>query len=153
MPRRAQALAVVLLTLHCILWLAVAPLIPSLHQSLASHRHVYNAARYEFEDAGPKRTHGEAVRPPKGNAAAVAPAEGGSTDDNSRRPCAFSKFNLPICAFGVGVLHHAGVALPKQRAIRKLATTSVRALEVLTFAPKRSPPGQRADWGAPFLDA
>lgn len=140
MSRRATPFAVVVLTMHCISWLAVAPMVPSLHQALASHLHVYNTTRFQFEDAGPKQPRRERIRVANEFPQTITATDDGSSQSNARNTCDFSNFNLPACTQAVAFPTQWVIAGYEQPSLGNAGAESAWAQPVLGFAPKRSPP-------------
>jgi hypothetical protein len=135
MTRRLHSIGSTLLALLTAAWMTLAPLVPTLHQAFAGHRHIYCLEHQRVEDAGPRETSGlpSAGRPPRAGSVAERPAGSGS-----RPSCVFSNLwrYAPVTVSAL-TLTSSPVSLVETR---RATTESPRVFAVLPSAPKHSPP-------------
>jgi len=124
-----------------VLWVAIAPVIPQLHQAFAHHWHIYDARSLRVYDVG-QRSSEIFVR----SSCRVDAASRDSSDNTSDRkafgtPCQFSSFSAQLYT-------RTRVALELDWVLKIVNTSSDwTAVEsefvsdmIIFIAPKRSPP-------------
>jgi hypothetical protein len=142
MTARLSHPGAVIVALQCGVWIALAPVMPQLHQASASHRHVFCLEHDRIEDDGLKLD--------KVRASSTAPAPEDRVASNnvvpgglgSRPACLFSNLAVqfssaarPLCATPVSL---------EQRESKPARAVDVQTTKIILFAPKHSPPEPRA---------
>jgi hypothetical protein len=141
MTARLPHLGAVLVALQCGVWIALAPVIPQLHQASASHRHVFCLEHNRIEDDGLKQDNVRSSSTAPGTEAQVASTNVVPSGFDSRPACSFS--NL-VVQFSSAARSVSSAAVPlEEREIRAATEGNVRAAKIILFAPKHSPPEQR----------
>ena len=141
MSTRRQHTAFALLALSCAVFTAVAPVIPQIHWTFTYHRHVYCLEHHRFEDADPKQT---SVPPSssRDDASHVAASKNAPAGGDSRPECLFSNlvFQIVPCE-----QPPCCISLPfEDRQPQVADVADIPNIEIVLFAPKHSPPGQRS---------
>jgi hypothetical protein len=137
----ARQLLLALFTLHCALWLVVAPVIPQLHLTFATHRHVYSLRLHQILDAGAIRRdlslHGVTLEGPSRPSLAADD----SPNNDSDSVCPFSNFVVPVTGVaGTGCIFTLQDATQRATLVGLAKGDTVVPEEVFRTAPKRSPP-------------
>lgn len=135
-------LGTLLVALQCGVWIALAPVIPQLHQASASHRHVFCLEHDRIEDDG--------LRQDSDRASTMAPAPEAQVASTNAVPSGFD--SRPACLFSNLVVQLSSVArslgstpVPlEERKTKAASRVEVHAAKVILFAPKHSPPEQGA---------
>ncbi len=141
--RLLRSLCVCLLV-QCAIWIAIAPILPYLHQAFATHAHVYcfNHARIEDADARPSTSTGafqQRSNDPRWNESAVLPLGTGLPSDESRHECLFS--NTVLLSTTTDRAAFPRFASIVAADIHRAHVAEFPNLAVLYIAPKQSPPG------------
>ena len=131
-----------LVALPCIVWIALAPVIPQVLQAFASHRHVFCPEHDRIEDDGIGQDRDRASGALPATETQVASASVVSDGFGSRPACLFSNVVVQFSS-AVGPSCSAPIAL-EEREINVTWTVAVRVAKIIRFAPKHSPPEQRA---------
>lgn len=134
-----------LFTLHCALWLVVAPVIPQLHLAFASHRHVYSLRLHQILDAGAvvqdRCQLGVSIEGPSWPSLASDDAP----NDDSDSVCPFSNFVVPLTGVaGTGCIFTLRDVTQRTTYGGLAKGDTVVLDEIFRTAPKRSPPFQRS---------
>ena len=129
-----------MLAIQCVLWVAVAPVLPQLHQALAGHRHVFCFEHYRVEDQAAVEAHGTRPIEPASTdglpkivdlASRMAPGRNGVE-------CLSSNFSGYAVFRGSGrVAKRVSSLAPAVRPWREI---HVQIADTLRIAPKNSPP-------------
>ena len=128
------------LAIQCALWVAVAPVLPQLHQALAGHRHVFCFEHYRIEDQAAVETRGWSPVQPSGadHESKLIDVESRKTSDRSGVECLSSNFSAPaVFRASVQIATRGSVSLPTIRLVRDV---HVQIADTLRIAPKNSPP-------------
>lgn len=132
----------VLVALQCGVWIALAPVIPQLHQASASHRHVFCFEHNRIEDDGLKQDNVASSSTAPGTEAQVASTNVVPSRFGSRPACLFSNLVVQFSS-AARCVYTTPVPL-EEREIKAAIEVDVRAAKIILFAPKHSPPEQRA---------
>lgn len=142
MTARLSHPGAVLVAFQCAVWIALAPVMPQLHQASASHRHVFCPEHSRIEDDGLKQDDVRASSAVPATEAQVASTEVVPSGFGSRPACFFSNFAVqfssaarPLCSTPVPL---------DERESKPARAVGVQAKKIILFAPKHSPPEQRA---------
>lgn len=138
MKAKALHLGTILVAFHCAAWIALAPVIPQLHQAFADHNHVYCLKHHRIEDADPSKIDGAVAESNRPTEAQYAASTSDATDVVERPACAFSNFvnqTIPTTP--------APQCLPvsfEEREAKVETSVDIVTLKVYLLAPKHSPP-------------
>jgi hypothetical protein len=131
----------VLVALQCGAWIALAPVIPQLHQASASHRHVFCLEHDRIEDDGLKQDSVRSSSTTPATEAQVAATNVVPSGFGSRPACLFS--NL-VVQFSSAARSLCSTPVPlEEQEIKAARTVDVQTAKIILFAPKHSPPEQR----------
>jgi hypothetical protein len=115
---------------------------PQLHQASASHRHVFCLEHNRIEDDGLKQDNVRASSTAPGAEARFASTNVAPSGFDSRPACLFS--NL-VVQFSSAARFLCSTPVPlEEREIKTARTVDFPAAKIILFAPKHSPPEQRA---------
>jgi hypothetical protein len=135
-------LGTILVALQCGVWIALAPVVPQLHQASASHRHVFCLEHNRIEDDGLKQDRVLSSRTTPGTEAEIASTKAVPGGFGSRPACLFSNLVVQLSS-AARSLSSTPVPL-EERKIKAASRVDVPAAKIILFAPKHSPPEQRA---------
>jgi hypothetical protein len=131
-----------LVALQCGVWIAIAPVMPQLHQASASHRHVFCLEHNRIEDDGLKQDNIRASSSAPGTEARVASTNVAPSGFDLRPACLFS--NL-VVQFSSTARWLCSTPIPlEERESNAARTVDVQVAKIILFAPKHSPPEQPA---------
>ena len=135
-------LGTLIVVLPCAAWIALAPVIPQLHQTFASHRHVFCPEHDRIEDDGLKQDKVRASSTAPASEARVASTNAVPGGFGSRPACLFSNLVVQLSS-AARSLCSTPVTL-EERKIKAASRVDFHAAKIILFAPKHSPPEQRA---------
>jgi hypothetical protein len=140
MPHKTRHALTIVLALQCGLWVVVAPVLPQLHQAVASHRHVFCFDHARIEDEGNIDSRPLASARPPAAAAESAMADAGIRPTDGRRgsECLSSNFSAhAVFRTPSRAATRASSPVPPVRLCRDVA---IQIADTLRIAPKNSPP-------------
>jgi hypothetical protein len=127
------------LAIQCVLWIAVAAVLPQIHQALAGHRHAFCVEHHRVEDQAETETPGGLVQP--SDVQLESRVSDISTQTSRGRngvECLSSNFSAYLVFRA-----HPRVATPvslRLPSVRLFRDVTTRITDTLRIAPKNSPP-------------
>jgi hypothetical protein len=135
-------LGTILVALQCGVWIALAPVVPQLHQASASHRHVFCREHNRIEDDGLRQERVPSSSTTPGTEAEIASTNAVPSGFGSRPACLFSNLVVQLSSVARSLCSTPGSF--EERKIKAASGVAVHAAKIILFAPKHSPPEQRA---------